>query len=128
MGRKGKNNSFDKRQLVIFHYKKGKSYREIEKLINLTKSTIADKIDIVKRYVREDRIESIPQKGHPKLFDSWDKRKIIRKIKINPGLSTTKLTSELYKETSKKVHSDTVRRTLKESGYNGRVALIKSRL
>ena len=36
------------------------------------------------------------------------------------------MTSELYKETSKKVHPDTVRRALKESGYNDRVAHKKS--
>jgi len=47
-------------------YKKGKSYRKIGKLINLTKSTVAN---IVKRYVREDGIESILQKGRPKLLD-----------------------------------------------------------
>ena len=56
MRRKDKNNSFDERQLVIFYCEKDKSYREIGKLINLNKSTVAD---IVKRYVREDRIESI---------------------------------------------------------------------
>jgi len=56
MGRKGKNSSFDEYQLVIFHYEKDKSYQEIGKLINLSKSTIAD----IERYVREDRIESIP--------------------------------------------------------------------
>lgn len=52
-----------------------------------------------------------------------DKRENIRKIKVNPGLrAPSKLTSELYKETSKKVHLDTVRRALKESVYNGRIA------
>ena len=78
----------------------------------MSKSTIAD---IVKRYVRiEDRIKSIPQKECLKLLDSRDKRKIIRKV--NPRLSATKLTSELYEETSKKVH-----RALKED-YNNRIA------
>jgi len=118
MGHKGKNSSFDKRQLVIFHYKKGKSHQEIGKLINLSKNMVAD---IVKRYVREDRIESILQKGRPKLLDSRDKCKIIRKIKVNLRLSATKLTSELYEEISKKVDPDTVHRALKESGYNGKV-------
>jgi len=42
MERKGKNSSFDKRLFVIFHYKKGKLYREIDKLINLSKSTVVD--------------------------------------------------------------------------------------
>jgi len=53
MRRKDKNSSFDKRQLVIFHYEKDKSYREIGKLINLSSRYL-------KRYVREDRIELIP--------------------------------------------------------------------
>jgi len=39
MRHKGKNSSFDKHQLVIFHYEKDKSYREIGKLINLSKSS-----------------------------------------------------------------------------------------
>ena len=58
-------------------------------------------------------------------INSRDKRKIIRKIKVNPGLSATTLTSELYEETNKKVHPNTVRQALKESGYNGRVACKK---
>jgi len=43
MGCKDKNSSFDEHhELVIFHYEKDKSYREISKLINLSKSTVAD--------------------------------------------------------------------------------------
>ena len=45
---------------------------------------------------------------------------MIKKIKVNPRLTAKKLTSELYKETRKKVHPDTIRRALKESGYNGK--------
>ena len=71
----------------------------------MSKNTVAD---IIKRHVREDRIESIPQKGCPKLLDSRDQHKIIRNIKVNPELSATKLTSELYKETNKKIYPDTV--------------------
>ena len=56
-------------------------------------------------------------------INSWDKHKIIRKIKVNPGLSATKLISQLYEETIKKIHPDTVRRALKESDYNDRVVL-----
>jgi len=36
------------------------------------------------------------------------------------------LISELYEEINKKVHTDTIRRALKESGYNGRVVCKKS--
>lgn len=54
MGRKGKNTLVEMQQLVIFHREKGKSYREISKLSNINKSTVAD---IIKRFKNEDRID-----------------------------------------------------------------------
>lgn len=119
MKRKSKNTSFDVRQLVIFHREKGKFYREIGALLNLSKSTVAD---IIKSYNREDRIASIPQKRRPKILDDRDRRNIVRKIKKDPALSASKLSAELFEESGKKVHPDTVRRVLQEYGYNGRVA------
>ncbi|KAK2579096.1 hypothetical protein KPH14_008495 [Odynerus spinipes] len=88
-------------------------------MLNVSKSTVAD---IVKRFKYEDRIDSIPQKGQPKKLDARDKRKLIRKIKKDPTLSAPKLAAELLNEVGKKVHPQTIRRALKENGYNGRVA------
>ncbi|XP_076395357.1 uncharacterized protein LOC143265686 [Megachile rotundata] len=119
MGCKSKNTSLDIRQLVIFHRGKGKSYLEIGKLLNISQSSVAN---IIQRYKYEDRIVSIPQKGRPRVLDSREKRAIIRKIKINPGLSAPALTTELAAETGKKVHVDTVRNVLKNAGYNSRTA------
>lgn len=119
MPRKGANSSFDVRQLVIFHNAKGKSYRKIAAMLNISKSTVAD---IVRRFKREDRIDSIPQKGQPKKLDARDKRKLIRKIKKDLTLSAPKLAAELLNEAGKEVHPQTIRRALKEEGYNGRVA------
>ena len=75
--------------------------------------------DIVQRYNDEDRIKSIPQKGQPRKLNDRDKRIILKKIKVNSNLSAPKLTSELFQE---EAHADTIRRVLKEAGYNGRVA------
>lgn len=119
MPRKGKNSSFDKRQLVIYHYAKGKSYREIGEIVNLSKSTVGD---IIKRYEKEDRIESIPQKGRPKLLTEHDKRWIMRKVKDDPRVSAPKLTTDLKVFTGKEVNPETVRRAIRENGYNGRIA------
>ena len=91
MVRKGKNTSFDTRQLVIYNREKGKSYREIGTLLNLSKSTVAD---IIRRYNREDRIESVAQTDRPKLLDIRDKRKIIRKVNKDPKLSAPRLAAE----------------------------------
>lgn len=119
MGLKSKNTSFDVRQLVIFHREKGKSYRKIGALLNLSKSTV---MDIIRRFQREDRIESIPQTGRPRILNIRERRQVVRKIEKNPHLSAPKLASEVSKETGKRVHPQTIRRTLKENGYNSRVA------
>lgn len=67
MARKGKYIPFDLRQLIIFNYYKGLEYREISKVFQISKCTIGD---IIKRFKKEDRIESIKQKGcPPKLFN-----------------------------------------------------------
>ncbi|XP_076397962.1 uncharacterized protein LOC143266309 [Megachile rotundata] len=78
--------------------------------------------DVYKTYKQEVQIESIPQKGQPKKLDIRDERKMIRKVKVNPSLSAPKLADELLMETGKKVHPQTIRKTLKKSGYNGKVA------
>lgn len=72
------NNSFNIRQLVIFHNANRKSYRQIAAMLNLSKSTVGG---IIKRFKQEDRIESIPQKGQTRKLDVTDQRKITRKIK-----------------------------------------------
>jgi transposase len=83
-------------------------------MLNISKSTVCD---IVKRFKREDRIESIPQKGRPKKLDLRDTNKIIRKIKKNPILNASQLASELLEESGKNVNPQTIRNVLKKAGY-----------
>ncbi len=59
---KRKNTSSEMGQLVIFNYTKGKSGNEISHLLNLPWSTV---YDILKRFEKEDRIESHQQEGWP---------------------------------------------------------------
>ena len=47
---------------------------------------------------------------------------LLLKIKKNPILSSRSLESELRKETSKFVHSETVRRQIRNVGYHGSIA------
>ncbi|XP_017754886.1 PREDICTED: uncharacterized protein LOC108547048 [Eufriesea mexicana] len=118
MGRKGKNTSFDLRQLIIFHRGKAKSYRDISSLLKISKSTVAD---IVRRFEDEDRIDFIPQTGRPAALTAREKRGMVRKIKANPRSSVPKLAAEHYEETGTRVHPETIRRTLRQHGYNDRV-------
>lgn len=115
MSAKGKNTSFDLRQLVIYHNAKGKSYREITEMLKIPKSTVAD---IIKRFRDEDRIDSIPQKGRPKVLTNNSKRQIMRKVKADPKISAAKLITELTLNCS----DQTVRNVIHENGYFSRSA------
>lgn len=77
-------------------------------------------------FKQEDHIKSIPQKGQPKKLDIRDERKIIRKIKVNPSLSAPKLADELLIETGKKVHPQTIHRTLKKRWLQRKSCLEKA--
>lgn len=69
--------------------------------------------NVIKRYKYEDCIKSILQKGCSRLLD---RRKIIRKIKINARLSSTNSIIELFQTTGKKIFLDEVHNVLKEGG------------
>lgn len=122
MGRKSKNTSFEIRQLVIFKHAKNFSVREIADELNLPKSTV---YDIIKRFKREDRIESIPQAGQPEKLSDADKRFILRQVSKNPKLSAPKLATELNARNDSNVCAETVRRLLKQHGYSSRIARCK---
>lgn len=119
MGRKGVNTSFDQRQLVIFHHTKGKTERELSAMLNIPRSTIGD---IIRRFKNEDRIDSKPNTGRPTLLNDHDKRVIMRKVREDPKISAPLLAAEMAAEGGRSVHPETIRRVIREKGYNGRVA------
>lgn len=119
MGRKGKNTTFEQRQLVIYHQAKGKTEREIAELLLMPRSTIGN---IIRRFKNEDRIDLKPMSGRKPRLNDQDKRWITRLIKKNPRLSGPKIASEVSIHCQKNVHPETIRRVLRTSGYNGRVA------
>ena len=77
MGRRGKESSFEQRQLVIWHHAKGKTYRAIASMLKMKKSTVAD---IIKRFKDEDRIESHGHTGRLRFFSPREETVIVRKI------------------------------------------------
>lgn len=116
---KNKNTTFEQRQIVIFNHTKGISIRQIGKTLNIPKSTVGD---IIKRYQREDRIDSIKQKGQPEKLSVRDKRFLVRTVQSNPKISAPKLATMLYTRNKQSICAKTVRKVLKDSGYNSRVA------
>lgn len=118
----GRHTTFQERELVIYHFKLGKSKRDIAKIVNKSPSTVQH---IIERFRRENRIASKLKKSPKKAFSERDERWIVKQIRKNPQLSVPKLTVQVEKHLGKSVCAETVRLVLRKNGYNSRVARIK---
>lgn len=114
-----KSSSFDKIQLVIWHYEKGKTHREIQALLQIPRSTVGD---IILRYKNEDRLELRTSSGRRRILTPREELNITNKVKADPKLSAPKLAKVLRLELNKDVSAETVRRVLRRSGLHGRIA------
>lgn len=119
--RKGKDTTFNQRQLVIFHHANGKRIREISELLQIKFNTVGD---IIRRYEykNEDRIESKAKSGPKRKLTIREERNIVMKTQRNPQLSSPKLVQEVQTVFIKDVSASTIQRVLHRSGYNARVA------
>ena len=75
-------------------------------MLHLSKSTIGNNVI---RYKKEDRIESIPQRGQPKELYEREERFILRMVKKSPRISVPKLTSEMWERFGKKLNPETAK-------------------
>lgn len=119
MSRKGKNTSFNLRQLIVFNRAQGKTYREIAHLFKVKKSTV---YDVCKRFDHEGRLNSIPQKGRPRKLTPCDERFIMKEVKKNPTITASKLSSQFLRRFDFKIHPQTIRCIIKKNCYNSRAA------
>lgn len=117
--RRGKDTTFNQRQLVIFHHTNGKTVREIAEILIMKRSTVGD---IISRYKNEDRIDSKDKTGAPKKLSIREQRNIVLKVQQNPKLSAPKLAQEVKTVFNKEVSASTIRNILRQNGFNGRVS------
>lgn len=114
-----KQTTIDMRDLAINHYKNGKSYGEIAKIINRSRSAIQY---IIARYKNENRVANKIKKSKKKKLTATDERWIIRKVKENPTISAPKIATDLKFYLKKEVSDSTIRRVLRKNDFHGRVA------
>lgn len=119
MGRKKSETSVELRNLIINHHKNGKSLSEISVIVERSRSTVQY---VVKRYKNENRIENLPRNVNRKILSKMDDRYILRQIKQNPKISAPKIASKVKIDLNKDVSAETILRSIRNQGYNGRVA------
>ena len=119
MGRQRGQTTRQERELIIQHYKQGKSLKEIAKIVNRSHSTIQD---VIARYKVSNSTENKRKTNGRKIFNDREERWIIRQVKKTPTISAPKLAVKAEEPTGKKAHAETIRIILRKHNYHGRVA------
>lgn len=115
--------SKSERELVVKLHEEGKSYQEIAKHINRSKSTVHY---IIKKSKNEGSILNNARTGRPKKLTSKEEKLVIREIRKNPCISAPQLAGIIAVSFGKDVHAELCRRILRNNDYHGRIPRKKS--
>lgn len=107
------------RNLIISKYKKNKNISKIARDLELKYQTV---YSIIQRNKNENRIKNKTKNGRPKKLDNRANRRIVREIKKDRRQTLNEITNTINKTKSISVSSKTVRRLIKKTGLNARVA------
>ncbi|GFX97390.1 HTH_Tnp_Tc3_2 domain-containing protein [Trichonephila clavipes] len=111
--------SIDVRKFILRLFKKGKSYREIAKIVGRSHSCVQK---IIGRFKSDGLIENKSGRGRKSILSDVAKRKVLKDIKIDPKLSAVKLAAETSRIMGRSVSAETVRNVIRYAGYSSRVA------
>ncbi|GFY34921.1 HTH_Tnp_Tc3_2 domain-containing protein [Trichonephila clavipes] len=75
--------SIDARKFILRLFKKGKSYREIAKIVGRSQSCVQK---IIGRFKSDGLIEHKSGRGRKSILSDVAKRKVLKDIKIDPKL------------------------------------------
>lgn len=119
MGRKQKETTEAERKIILELHKQKKSCAQIGEILKRSRFTI---YSIIKRFKNDTDLKSRPHTGRRRKLTNKEERKIVRKIKKDPKITSTQVAAEVLEETGKEIHPKTVRRTLHRAGYSSRIA------
>ncbi|GFW46653.1 transposable element Tcb1 transposase [Trichonephila clavipes] len=118
-GSSERETSIDARKFILRLFKKGKSYREIAKIVGRSHSCIQK---IIRRFKSDGLIENESGRGRKSILSDVAKRKVLKDIKIDSKLSAVKLAAETSRIMSRSVSAETERNVIRHAEYSNRVA------
>lgn len=121
MAKKGEI-SIEKRAQIIILQKTGKSYREIAKLLKVSKSSVHDAI---KRYRETGKNTNRERPGRPRKTSQRTDNKMYAISKADRFKTATQIRAEINEDLDPPISRTTVSRRLNEKGMIGRVAVRK---
>ncbi|GFT00169.1 HTH_Tnp_Tc3_2 domain-containing protein [Trichonephila clavipes] len=111
--------SIDIRKFILRLFKKGKSYREIAKIVGRSHSCVQK---IIGRFKSDGIIENKSGRGRKSILSDVAKRKVSKDIKIDPKLSAVRPAAETSRIMGRSISAETVRNVIRHAGYSSRVA------
>ncbi|GFU68381.1 HTH_Tnp_Tc3_2 domain-containing protein [Trichonephila clavipes] len=108
----------DVRKFILRSFKKGKSYREIAKIVRRSHSCVQK---IIGRFKSDELIENKSGRGRKSILSDISKRKVLKVIKIETKLSAVKLASDTSRIMGRSVSAETVRNVIRHVGYSSQV-------
>lgn len=118
MGRKSKELSEDRKQMIVDLKREGTRTCEIVKLLHVSESTIRS---IWKKFRQRGTVENIPRVGRPKKVTERGEARLIRSVKKNRGKVLREITNEFNEGGHVRVHPKTVQRILHKNKIFRRV-------
>jgi transposase len=88
-------------------------------MLNIPKSTGGD---VITRFKNLDQLDLLNSGGRKKILTERNENWIVRQVKKNPKTSVLVLTAELQERFKIQVSTETVQKSLRQNGFNGRVA------
>lgn len=118
MGRKSKELSEDRKQLVVDLKREGHRNCEIVKLLHIPESTIRS---IWKKYNSTGNVENIPRVGRPRKVTRRGEVRLLRTVKKNRGKVLREITNDFNEGGVVRVHPKTIQRYLHKNKIFRRV-------
>lgn len=119
MGRKGKETSVDIRNLIIHHFKLGKSENAISEIVQKSRTTVHY---IIKKYKSEKTVVNKARSGRPRKLTEADERRIVHEVKKNPKINASTLAKSTEEYLGISVTPQTIRNVLKKHDFHARSA------
>lgn len=123
MRRPYKRTSVQVRDLIITEWEDKengpKTYASLAAKFHVPKTTV---FDIINRYKQTGRIEDAKRTGRPTALTERERRDIVRKVKVDPFISTPKLQVEVKERFGKDVNCRTLQNYVRKAGFRARMA------
>ncbi|GFR12215.1 HTH_Tnp_Tc3_2 domain-containing protein [Trichonephila clavata] len=118
-----KETTIEERTLVIKLPNEGKSLRNISKVVGRSVNCIQK---IIQKFKKTSMLANTEGRGRKKIMNSITERRVIHQVKIDPKISAPKIVASFSNTLGRSVSAETVRRVLRKTGYNDRVARKKA--